>query len=298
MINVYHEEIKDTNLAFIYNSPIYTRSTIEECDCIVHNHILWGKKKNEKELRDIAKKFRLTDRFVIVFVVSDEEEKYKLPDNLVVLRTSLKASQKNENELVMPYLWEHVPAPYPPVLSNGKPQVGFCGLVNSHRESIINTFRQAGGVSANFIIRDQFWGGNPHHPDIVNDFNTNLKDNAFIICQRGAGNFSMRFYQTLAAGRIPVLVNTDMALPFENKINWQDHIIFEKDATSCVDKVIEVFESGRYSTMQPSCASLFDAYFSDPSFFQHVVNQFISIMARPSRIIFRSSIKSLLRFHS
>ena len=295
MIKVHHEEIKDAGLAFIYHSPIYERAAINECDCIVHNSILWGKKKNEKELREIAKKYRLTDCFVIVFVVSDEESKYRLPQNLIVLRTSLRASQKKENELVLPYVWEHVAEPFPPFVAAGKPQVGFCGLVNSHREGIIQTFRQDSRVNANFIIRDQFWGGNPHNADIVNDFNNNLNGNAFIICQRGAGNFSMRFYQTLAAGRIPVLVNTDMVLPFDRKISWQNHIIFEKDATSCVEKVVEVFESGRYTTMQQSCAQLFNSYFSDTIFFQQVVSELVSIIARPSRIRFRPSFKSLFR---
>lgn len=296
MIKVHHEEITDTNLTFIYNSPIYLPSTLQECDCIVHNHILWGKKKNEKALREIAYKFRRTDKFVFVFIVSDEDQPYNLPGNLIVVRTSLRASLKKNNEFVLPYLWEHVPAPYPSLLSSNKPRVGFCGLVNSHRENIINAFRQASGVSADFIIRDQFWGGNPHNHDIVNDFNNNLKENAFIICQRGAGNFSMRFYQTLAAGRIPVLVNTDMDLPFNSKIRWQDHIVFEKDAEACVKKVMEAFESGRYISMQQSCASLFHAYFSDQYFFQHLASQFISIIARPSRITFGSSIKSLFRF--
>jgi len=42
---------------------------------------------------------------------------------------------------------------------------------------------------------------------------------------RGMGNFSVRFYETLAVGRIPVLLNTDCLLPLDKIINWEKHCI-------------------------------------------------------------------------
>ena len=42
---------------------------------------------------------------------------------------------------------------------------------------------------------------------------------------RGTGNFSTRFYETLAMGRIPIFINTDCVLPFHEKIKWSRHII-------------------------------------------------------------------------
>lgn len=40
------------------------------------------------------------------------------------------------------------------------------------------------------------------------------------------GNFSVRLYETLMMGRIPVFVNTDCLLPFEDKINWKNHVVW------------------------------------------------------------------------
>ena len=50
----------------------------------------------------------------------------------------------------------------------------------------------------------------------------------FTICVRGNGNFSVRFYETLALGRIPILIDTDCVLPFDNEINWHKHCIIIK----------------------------------------------------------------------
>ena len=51
----------------------------------------------------------------------------------------------------------------------------------------------------------------------------------FTICIRGNGNFSVRFYETLASGRIPILIDTDCVLPLNNEINWHNHCIIIKN---------------------------------------------------------------------
>jgi len=277
MYNIFHEDITDQRLSFIYKSPIYSRSKIAECDFIIHNRILWDESvlNTETILKQLSTQYKEVDRFILVFIVSDYEDKYQFYNNIIVNRTSVKASRKKNNEIVLPYLWEYLPEPFAPIINLDKPSIGFCGLLSKHREKLIKVFKKSTAVRADFIIRDKFWGGAPHNTDIINDFNTNIKQNPFIIAQRGNGNFSMRFYQTLSAGRIPVLVNTDMALPFKDEITWNDYIVFEKNEKACLKKVIEVFESGKYIEMQQNCQKLFKLYFSEYSFFEQSVNQII-----------------------
>jgi hypothetical protein len=43
--------------------------------------------------------------------------------------------------------------------------------------------------------------------------NTNKCD--YVLCVRGSGNYSGRFYMALNAGRIPVVIDTDVVIPFE-----------------------------------------------------------------------------------
>ncbi|WP_264566728.1 glycosyltransferase family 47 protein [Flavobacterium sp. N3904] len=61
------------------------------------------------------------------------------------------------------------------------------------------------------------------------EFYQNMYQNPYVFCLRGLGNFSVRFYETLAMGRIPVVVDTDIRLPFHNSINWEKHCVFVEE---------------------------------------------------------------------
>ena len=56
-------------------------------------------------------------------------------------------------------------------------------------------------------------------------FINNLRANVYGLCVRGAGNFSTRFYECLACGRIPVLIDTDTVLPEVGDIDWGRTVI-------------------------------------------------------------------------
>ncbi len=52
------------------------------------------------------------------------------------------------------------------------------------------------------------------------NYQNHMMQNTYILCPRGYENFSIRFYETLAYGRIPVLIDTDMMLP--PNVNWDE----------------------------------------------------------------------------
>ena len=87
---------------------------------------------------------------------------------------------------------------------SNKPIVGFCGLNSKYRQNLINLLNNNDNIQTNFIVRNKFWGGNPHDEQLVEDFRQNIEQSHFTICNRGTGNFSMRFYQVLSCGRIGV----------------------------------------------------------------------------------------------
>ncbi|MCH2156746.1 MAG: glycosyltransferase family 47 protein [Opitutales bacterium] len=47
----------------------------------------------------------------------------------------------------------------------------------------------------------------------------------YVLCARGQGNYSLRFYETLGLGRIPIYIDSGGALPFEELIDWTQHAI-------------------------------------------------------------------------
>lgn len=57
------------------------------------------------------------------------------------------------------------------------------------------------------------------------EYVTNIAESDFVLTPKGDGNFSVRFYEALSLGRIPVLVDTDMCLPLEHIVPYESFVI-------------------------------------------------------------------------
>ncbi|WAC01956.1 exostosin family protein [Lacinutrix neustonica] len=88
-------------------------------------------------------------------------------------------------------------------------------------------------LDTHFILRDKYRAGTTStsgKQKSMDEFYENIFNNAYTFCSRGVGNFSVRFYETLAMGRIPVLLNTDCKLPLDSEIDWKNHCVIIKEA--------------------------------------------------------------------
>ena len=97
------------------------------------------------------------------------------------------------------------------------------------RASILDDLLKSANVSTNFILRKKYRAGVKNDKDnhkTTYEFYDNIMDSDYIVCVRGAGNFSIRFYETLAMGRIPIFINTDSGLPFDDNIDWKKHVVW------------------------------------------------------------------------
>lgn len=84
-------------------------------------------------------------------------------------------------------------------------------------------------VKTNFIYRNHYRAGaqtEDERTQTTLEYYTNIAQSDYVLCVRGAGNFSVRFYETLMMGKIPIFVNTDCLLPFEDSINWKQHVVW------------------------------------------------------------------------
>lgn len=91
-------------------------------------------------------------------------------------------------------------------------------------------------------------------------FFKNLNNSPYTFCLRGAGNFSIRFYESLACGRIPVLVDTDVQLPLESIIDWDHHICRVNVQDTIVEKLLEFhkkLDQKSFIALQKSNRNLF-----------------------------------------
>ncbi len=92
-------------------------------------------------------------------------------------------------------------------------------------------------LKTNFVYRNQYRAGVKTEPEktaTTLEFFKNMESNPYTFCLRGTGNFSVRFYETLAMGRIPLIVDTDFRLPLNCLINWEKHCVVVK-----ADQVVE-----------------------------------------------------------
>ena len=99
----------------------------------------------------------------------------------------------------------------------------------SLRGKLLKSFNQNKNFDTHIIIRKRRDSILSNKEKYKFEYWNNILLAPFTICVRGNGNFSVRFYETLALGRIPILIDTDCVLPFDNEINWHKHCIIVKN---------------------------------------------------------------------
>ena len=241
-------------------------------DKVISCKLKWGETNATVIQNEISSYAEIKDKTVYIFLVSDTVSNFAIPENVRLYRTSLYKSQQSENEHILPYIWENIAAPPPPLECGEMPVIGFCGLNSSFRRATLKAFQEDHNIECDFIIRKKFWGGRPHDPQLVSDFTANMVNSHFNICNRGAGNFSMRFYQTLSCGRIPVLLNTDMVLPLAEEIDWENLIVLSTTAKELPEKLLAYWNTKDVVEMQTKCKEVYDKHFLGTTFIDRVLS--------------------------
>lgn len=139
-------------------------------------------------------------------------------------------------------------------------------------------------ICTNFIFRDKYRAGAKKEADRKTstlEFFDNIKTSHYTFCMRGFGNFSVRLYETLAMGRIPVQIDTDCSLPLNDFIDWNKHclIINEKEISQIGSK-IKCFNSKLsdldFLELQKSNRLFWKNYFTRENYFAFIHDLVIS----------------------
>jgi|26BtaG_2_1085354.scaffolds.fasta_scaffold00001_123 hypothetical protein len=149
------------------------------------------------------------------------------------------------------------------------------------RFKILNQLQKSTFVTCNFIYRKKYRAGIKYNKDDHRtslEFYENLLNSDYIVCVRGAGNFSIRFYEALAMGRIPIFINTDSPLPFDGIIDWKKHVIWVEyaDRLKVAEKVAD-FHQGLsetdYLELQHSNRKLWEDRLTLKGFFKNFIHK-------------------------
>jgi len=90
-----------------------------------------------------------------------------------------------------------------------------------------------------------------------------LTESIFSLCPRGTGVSSIRLWESMASGTIPVIISDGYKLPLENAIDWSSFsvIIKEKDVEKIPQILVSVPEQRRIEMMK-SVINIYDEYFN------------------------------------
>ena len=152
------------------------------------------------------------------------------------------------------------------------------------RKKLLDIMDKTDKVRTEFIRRDRYQGGKSKVKNsfqrVRKEFYKNIENTDYTLCIRGTGNFSARFYETLALGRIPIFINTDCILPFNDVIDWKKHVVWieQIEMSDIVTKILD-FHIGltqdAFISLQIKNRKIWEEYFSFSGFINNLTSYLI-----------------------
>jgi len=155
----------------------------------------------------------------------------------------------------------------------------------SFRTQVLRQFDYQPGLETDYLLRSRYHAGDLRDKQAQalakRQFVENILGTDYTVCMRGGGNFSVRFYETLCLGRIPVFINTGCVLPFDDQIPY--HEIFpwvELDQLENAAQIVRDFHARLtgedFEGLQRRCRALWEEHMTPTGFHRDFVSRFIN----------------------
>jgi len=239
---------------------------------------------------------------LLISAYQDDPAPIEIPGT-IVLRASAYKSQLRSSEVIMPAYVEDLGRMYgsEPIGKPDKATVGFMGkagfatlkdraryVVRNYivrrgpdreglyfRRHALGSLARDPRITLDAVVRKRFSGHRKTieaGPEEIRErYVRSLKDSIFTLAPRGDGNFSLRFFEALSVGRIPILIDTDVPLPLEDRIDYDAFIVRVpwKDVDRTGEIVADFFDrtdDERIQEMQRLARRTFEDSLTVPSF--------------------------------
>jgi len=272
-------------------------------DFLLIPHEYFAIEKNLGYLESFFKISKEIKKKVLVFDMSDFDKEISVP-NAVVFRMAQYRGRLKENEIIMPAIigdiWEE--KKMEPRKKTQKPIVSFCGwgeigglkqkikffLKNIikrgpfkqgiyFRKKALRMIERSKLVNKNLLVRT-FYSGHKNtlaipHEQARSEFLNNFDGGDLALSVKGDGNYSVRFYEALSAGRVPVFIDTDCVLPLENKLNYDEFMLrIDYKEINRLDQIIADFwqkiSPEEFLEMQIKARRAYNDFLNISSFFK------------------------------
>jgi hypothetical protein len=187
---------------------------------------------------------------ILIFNGGDTSSTCRL-NNSLELRTHLQPWENLNRKIIFPYPTN--PKQFTERIWKNKPTISFMGYIpkfgpvsffGNEIKCLKNPIKSSVYLNRNISIyrlnklqktfniitvkRNQFtaYNSNPFLELHTKEYNELLSKSDYVLCPRGLGNSSIRFYETLSSGATPILINTNSGLPeIPNSKFWRTNIL-------------------------------------------------------------------------
>jgi hypothetical protein len=255
-----------------------------------------------------AERVREAGKPLVVFFVGDSTDAVPLL-GAHVYRTSLLRSRRREREHVLPAfardVAEELGGPPPLRPWRERPVAGFCGYAPDRglrgfarrilgrtphpaavRTAACRALRRSRLVDTRFVFRPAYWAGALDPRGELDyeamhaarqEFLASLIDSDYVLAVRGGGNFSVRFYEALSCARIPIFLDTDSPLPYENELDWRSLCVWldESELPEIGAKVARfhaALDPEEFAERQRACRRVYLERLTPQAFFTSLVS--------------------------
>jgi len=253
-----HPTLPDTDLI----SNLKLTSSLENSDYVLVPHAWRHLKDNPNYLMYLH---NLSKETPILMVNSGDVSPRCNLSNTIELRTFLHPWEKNERKIVLPYpvkekifkirKWK----PKPTISFMGYvPKLGPGSFLGENIQSLMRPIKSSVYLNRKlssrklenltFVFdvkltkRSSFtaYSSNPNLEKLLEEYDSDLNSSDYILCPRGAGNTSIRFFESLSAGRTPILVDSGGSFPeIKTKKFWSSNIVTVRLFGNWVNQIIE-----------------------------------------------------------
>jgi hypothetical protein len=122
-----------------------------------------------------------------------------------------------------------------------------------------------------------------------------LRDTLLVICPAGTGRNSIRLFEALSMGRVPVLLSDEVVLPMADRIPWDDYVFRVPEGLAPqLPYLIEdwVGQWGREALMERGrrCRALWEAYLSPEAWTTQLWDCLRTLKPDPSAVTVQASV--------
>jgi hypothetical protein len=290
------------------SKPFFEAKTLELSDAILVPHDAYYFSMYSEYLKYLNE---LSTRKLVIF--SDRGDFPKKPKikNSVALRVAINPGESCVGKVIIPYNVESLDY-LPHKKLESKPTVSFVGFMprlslGRVRNALLqNPFHPLIGngavvrrltnqallksdVSYIKILRKSYGALDDGQIDLGrnrSEYVNAVNESDFVACPRGDANQSARFYESLSAGRIPIIPNSSIIFPHAMGRIAQNHFIDLPLRRGCVDNLISdyydrLLNQNQYNKLQNELRQCFVEHFRFETFVNNIfslsISQFLKI---------------------